>query len=56
MQALFSKTLKNVNVRTCKYITVMLNVHDKNYANENKSLVLTGSLALIKCTMEYHKS
>lgn len=34
----------------------MINKNHKNYANENKSLVLTGSLALIKCTMEYHKS
>lgn len=32
----------------------MINKYCKNYANKNKSLVLKGSLALIKCTMGYH--
>lgn len=32
----------------------MINKYRKNYANKNKSLVLKGSLALIKCTMGYH--
>lgn len=32
----------------------MINKYRKNYANKNKSLVLKGSLALIKRTMGYH--